>query len=137
MSAKTAIRKMDLAPDGDRFVWGEILHIHEVGNYFIVEFERNQAGNVSDEEWAQEESHISFHPYIRDLVVKGAYGRAGEMYTKDWEDTHHSYDSLDKALIACVIYAREACHRGLSAAMNERVTTAIMRMTGPDCQEDS
>lgn len=82
--------------DGHKnFVWGRIVAVHEVGEYQIVEYVRNQHGNESDDEYASDlaQHPTSFHPYI-----KG-------------DDTSRSYRSLDEALVGVVAYR----HDGLNS----------------------
>jgi hypothetical protein len=63
------------------FVWGEVLKIHRIGEYEIVEFIGVFNG--------KREEGVSFHVYI-----------AGK-------DTSHSFGSLDSALVGAIAYKHE------------------------------
>lgn len=66
-----------LGPDGRPFVWGEIVGVHGVGPYAIVEYADGRSGETM------------FHPY-----VGGA-------------DTNRGYGSLDRALLGAVAFRSE------------------------------
>lgn len=104
------------------FTWGRVLKVHEVGPYSIVEYKENQAGNQSDADYAASEPNISFSIFIDGFTKANGW--------KGSRDVGHSYGSLDRALIACVVMANERRHRGINAALNESATTYIMRMIG-------
>lgn len=102
------------------FTWGRVLKVHEIGPYSIVEFKRNQAGNVSDEDYAASEPNISFSLFID-----------GWMNMNGWKgsrDVGHSYHTLDAALIAGVVKRHEQINHGHNAALNESLSGYIMRL---------
>ena len=61
------------------YTWGEIIFVHEIGHYLIVEYK--QSKDFCPE---IQEDIILFHPYIKGI------------------DTNTSSDSLDKALINAI-----------------------------------
>jgi len=78
---------------GAPFTWGEIVEIHVIGNYTIVEYHPWQtqrdkvlSGNVDLEETA-------YCPYV------------------NGEDLHQSFSTLDWALAACISYAYEGLNQ--------------------------
>ena len=76
-----------------KYVWGEIVNVHEIGNYLIVEYK-----NCKDDEHGQDikgtyDGTNSFHPYV------------------DGHDTNCSFDTLDKAIIHAI-----SCYAGHSRA---------------------
>lgn len=88
------------------FRWGEVITVHEVGPYVIVEYLPNRPGNAKDD-W---EPLPNFS-----LFVDG--------YT-----TSHSYSSLDHALVAGVVWRNEETNHGVNAAANERLSGYVMRV---------
>lgn len=100
-----------------RFTWGKVRQIHRIGPYLIVEYKPNKPSNA-EPGWRPE---VSFHPYQKE-------GRR-------WYDMHHSFGSLDTALVACVAWAHEVENHGWSAAANSRAVTYFMRMIGPETVE--
>ena len=69
-----------------KYTWGKLVRIYEIENYLIVSYYSNKYinGTHIDNEF---ESELSFHPYVN--------GR----------DTHHSFSSLDMALIHAICYS--------------------------------
>ena len=68
------------------FVWGQVIAVHSVGEYDIVEYVPNQSTNVADEDY---DPSPKFHSYI------------------DSRDTSHSYSSLDAALVGAIAIKRD------------------------------
>lgn len=75
-------------PDGQKFPWGPVDRVHEVGPYQIVEYRRDMStyGLGSD---FSEHGQVMFHPYL------------------DGKDTSQSFDSLDAALVGAIAYRHE------------------------------
>lgn len=118
LEARNPFVEAQLALAGiEKFVWGEVIEVHSIGPYAIIEYHRNQPGNVDDEEWAGQEPHIGFHPFVEYQDEKnGLY------------DMHHGYDSLDAAIIACVVFRHEWRNHGINTALNESLTGYIQRI---------
>jgi hypothetical protein len=102
------------------FVWGHVYAVIEVGPYSIVKYRPNKSANA-DPDWKPK---TSFHPYVKNNTKAGVY------------DTGHSYGSLDAALIACVVFKREWETHGINTALNEQLTSYIMRILDPEEGED-
>jgi hypothetical protein len=103
--------------------WGEIVKVHRIDDYAIVEHKPTRAVNDSDEQWARRggDGQLLYHPYVP--------------HQEKWDvfyDTSHAYHSLDKALIAAIVFKHEWLERDLSAALNERLTDYIMRILGDE-----
>lgn len=71
---------------GEDFCWGEIITIHKIGPYSIVEYIHNPLPPNKQE--------ILFHPYFEE------------------QDTCHSFDSIEEAIIYAIIFNK--CGRGNS-----------------------
>lgn len=69
-----------LAPDGTRFVWGDVRKIHEIGRYQIVECLNDLAGPDGVRP-------TTYHPYI------------------EGQDAGTSYPSLDDAILGALCQA--------------------------------
>jgi hypothetical protein len=110
----------------DPFTWGEVLAVHKVGPYAIVEAKRGQYSNESDADFATA-NRIGFHIFIDGWIQPNGW--------KGTRDVGHSYSSLDAALIGCVVKRREQVNHGHNAALNERLTGYIMRMVGEDDED--
>lgn len=76
-----------------KYTWGELVNIHEIGNYLIVEYKNEERGQHGQIISGTYDGTNSFHPYIN--------GR----------DTNCSFSSLDMALIHAV-----SCNAGHSRA---------------------
>lgn len=59
---------------GEEFTWGEVVKIHEIGAYSVVEFIDNARNKTL------------FHPYVEE------------------RDLHHSFLTLDEAIINAVAF---------------------------------
>lgn len=81
------LRGPRIGPDGDRFPWGPIDQVHEVGPYQIVEYRRDMS-NFAGSDYS-EHGRVQFHPFI------------------DGKDTSRSFDTLDAALVGAVAYRHE------------------------------
>lgn len=97
------LRGPRIGPDGERFPWGPIDAVHEVGPYQIVEYRRDMS-NAGQVEMYADHGTTCFHPYI------------------DGKDTSHSYPSLDAALVGAIAIRAEG--------PNGRAATYFMRMIG-------
>lgn len=75
--------------DGQGFTWGQVIKIHEVGEYAIVEY----------------------HPWkvegITGLVGEADYDEVMYHYYVSTRDTCHSTNSLDSALAGSIAYKHE------------------------------
>lgn len=67
----------------EKWPWGDVIKVHSIGEYDVVEYMRKKMGYHDDEEG------IHFHPYI--------YGK----------DTNHTYESMDAALVGAIAYQAE------------------------------
>ena len=87
---KTHPRKSQLRLRGEtrcvRFGWGQVICVHTVGEYDIIEYIPNQSSNVADEDY---DSSPCFHPYV------------------DGCDISQSFHSLDQALVGAIAYKAE------------------------------
>ncbi len=66
-----------------KFVWGPIVDIHEIGDYQIIEY-NPQIFNKCTGTGKYDYNRTQFHPYI------------------NYNDTSHSYKTLDEALIGTI-----------------------------------
>lgn len=82
------LRGPRMGPDGQRFPWGPIDQVHEIGPYKIVEYRRDMSGFGRSSDYS-EHGKTQFHPFI------------------DGKDTSHCFDSLDAALAGAIAYRRE------------------------------
>ena len=83
----TKTTKLNKIRDGFPFTWGELIKIHTIGEYDIIEyFDKDEDGKTT--------ITIQFHLYVFN------------------EDTCRSYDSLDEALLGAIAYKYEGsnCH---------------------------
>jgi hypothetical protein len=103
-------RHIQIQGKSHRWPWGHVYKVLEIGPYSIVKFRRNKPDSA-ESDWKPETGFSTF--------VNG-------------RRTGHSYESLDAALIACVVFRREEINHGMSAALNERFTGYIMRALGED-----
>jgi hypothetical protein len=88
------------------FTWGRVLRVHEIGEYEIVEFEPRRAGNQREEDF---DPSPRFHAFI------------------DGKDTHHSYNTLDRALAGVIAYKHDG--------VNTKAHTYFMRAIRADREE--
>lgn len=88
--------------EGQLFIWGEAIKLHEVGPYSILEFHPWQSRGISSYPCTPDRGVIRFHAWVNSA------------------DTHHGFSSLDAALVGCVAYAHEGC--------NHRADGYFMRM---------
>jgi hypothetical protein len=72
--------EIELLRMGAPFVWGDVIALHDIGPYDIVEYAARETNSVG----FKASTVVRFHPYIQ-----------------GW-DTSHSYSTLDDALLACV-----------------------------------
>ena len=74
----------------DKFVWGPIEKVHNIGEYLIIEYHpeifRKCCGT------GKHHKHTEFHPYIKGV------------------DTSRAYDTLDKALVGAIATKHEGCN---------------------------
>jgi hypothetical protein len=89
----------------ERYTWGDIVEIHEIGNYIIVEYKAIKFDGCSPVEPRSYEEKSTFHPYI------------------DGDDQNESYDSLDHALAACIC---------VNNGTNTRASMYFMKMVKND-----
>lgn len=80
MKATTDLNKVK---QGQPFTWGEVIRIHTIGEYDIVEFYR------WDEKGKADTTDISFHCYLN-----------GKSVSQSWS-------SLDEALVGLIAYKHE------------------------------
>lgn len=76
-----------LLPDGNKFVWGPISWIHEIGPYMIVEYRQDRSTFIGRDQ--NDHGRTLFHPYL------------------NGKDTSTSYESLSSALVGVIGYERE------------------------------
>ncbi len=77
---------------GQKFTWGKVIKIHEIGEYAIVEFiETPDEPDKVDENY---KPVISFFAYVPATMTTG-------------ENDHTGYDSMDAALAACIAFKYE------------------------------
>ena len=76
-----------------KYVWGNLVAIHEIGNYLIVEYENEEEDEQGQDIPGTYDGTNSFHPYV------------------NGHDTNCSFRSLDNALIHAV-----SCNSGHSRA---------------------
>ena len=98
-------------PDGRKFPWGPIDETHVIGPYCIVEFRRDASRMDRSESWAQH-NETQFHTYVRRNTIDGW----------EWDDTHHTWHSLDAALAHAIAYRAEG--------MNGHAHSYFIKMIG-------
>jgi len=86
-----------LLKEGHPFTWGEVIKIHEIGEYAIVEYRRWEADNVRILVGQADTDNVMFSCYI------------------DGNSLSKSTDSLDSALANCIAYK----HEGMSSHAEE------------------
>ncbi len=94
------------------FAWGEITEVHRAGPYLVVEYLPNRALNAPDG-W---EPSPTFSPYVE---------ADGSLL-----DMHHSYGSLDEALVAAIAYRNESLWDSRNG-LNSQAAKYFMRMILP------
>ena len=94
----------------EKFPWGRVLKVHEVGDISIVEYAERKV--VSCTICNKETGGRIYHPYV------------------NGEDTSHSFESLYQALIFAVVYK----YMGLNQSA---LVWGIFRAIGIDKQSDS
>ena len=80
--------------DIDNFTWGEVVSVHKVGVYEIVEFKPEVFKGGRGTGKHHDYSH--FHPYVN--------GR----------DISHSYPTMEQALIGAICYKYDGCNSDIS-----------------------
>jgi len=94
--------ELDKLKAGEAFTWGDVIQIHEVGDYSIVECHP----------WEVEGSNVVVgRPVIKQLSF--------HVYVSS-ENTCSSFESLDAALAGCIAYKHEG--------VNHRADTYFMKM---------
>lgn len=110
----TPLRGRRLSPDGTHFPWGVIDETHVIGPYCVVEFRRDASRMDRPESWAQH-NETQFHTYVRRDTIDGW----------KWDDTHHTWHSLDAALAHAIAYRAEGA--------NGRAHSYFIKMIGGEC----
>lgn len=103
------------------FTWGEVVEVHRVGPYAIVEYVREPAANRLDDDLPA----IRFSVFIDDVQTPGS--------SRGSSDIGQGTSTLDQAIVLAVAYRRdELAKPGKSFAANEspRAMRYFMRMTG-------
>lgn len=77
---------LDLLRAGHPFNWGDLIQIHVLPRYAVVEYKRTHYNTRGAPEGFEPEP--SFHPYV------------------DGEDTNHSFGSLEAALVYAIAVGR-------------------------------
>ena len=72
------------------YVWGNVTIVHRIGDYAVIEYISNR-GN--------DEGQTFFHPALWTDEFKQHHNNA--FY---WQDTNHSYHSLEAAIIGVIAY---------------------------------
>lgn len=99
-----------IAPDGRRFPWGPIQHIHRIGRYEVVEYLRDASNMHSDDPDRTKHGTLHFHPFV------------------DGIDTSRSYRTIEEAVVGAIAYAYDgvnsqaATYFSRMIALNETVT---------------
>lgn len=75
-----------------RFTWGEIVNLHEVGEYTIAEYHPWKRDGVLVKSGEPDRKVTEFHGWVNE------------------EDTSHSWMSLDDALAGLISYKYEGCN---------------------------
>lgn len=85
MKSQKRTTDLNQLKNGAPYTWGEVVTIHEIGEYAIVE----------SIDWASKKTEImtgvigdttKYHPYVNE------------------QNTNHSYSSLDEAIIGAIAY---------------------------------
>ncbi len=90
--------------DGQGFTWGELIKIHEIGEYSIVEYH----------EWKTKGSNV--------LVGDTDYTKTSyHHYVNGW-NCSRSTDSLDAALAGCIAYKHDGANSQAGTLFIKMVT---------------
>ena len=126
--AETAPGTLSVAAQGEfdvsEFPWGPVREVHRVGGYVIVEHDRVQYPNVSDEDFTP---GALFHPYVPPQGPAGRRALNGGLY-----DCGQALESLDAALVYCVAFTSIWRGQGFGAPLNTQAPELFMRMVGAD-----
>ena len=87
--------KLGPAPDR-RFPWGDIVDVHVVGPYALLEYDSSKPGNA-EPDWKSERL---FSGYLHRPDSPRADARG-------WMDMGQSFHSLEAGLVGCIAYAAE------------------------------
>ncbi len=90
------LRGPRIDPNGEKFTWGPVNKIHEIGPYSIVEY-RFDMSNFSTLDYSKH-GQVRYDSYIQNDVT----GR--------WESTSMSAPSLDGALAVVIAYRTEGAN---------------------------
>lgn len=95
------IRRSNVHAPDFRFSWGSIIKVHEI-NSVAVGSDGYKISIIEFYPWKQKGcSVLTGKPNYTEVLYHG--------YVNDW-DTCESYNSLEKAIVACIAYKREGCN---------------------------
>lgn len=97
------------------FTWGDVVKVHEIGEYAIVEYIDRVAANE-----APRPRRRKFSSFVG-LHGKGAYLKRG---------TSHSHHSLDAALLHCIAFTAALRNGGINEALNTDAHEYAARVLG-------
>lgn len=99
MNATTRPKRLGTSdgPDGQPFKLGQIVTIHEIGDYQIVEFLRDTSRHLDSAAWA-DHGKTMYSPFVNHTPPTGG-------------STLYAFHTLDSALVCAIAFNRARQHQ--------------------------